>query len=162
MIVIIVIIDCFRVFVLVNELSCNPPASFQKYTILRRAWHSRRSAGGRTRKTSVDGLALPSGISERCQRVSAPHPALDRNVHPYMPLTVVCTGKATFKKQNGTLQLTGSHITFTPDGKAAPTLKIPNTDHSCLYPHCSLLLPNSKLIIRRDQLCYVAKQEPPK
>lgn len=70
----------------------------------------------------------------------APHPALDRSVHPFMPSTVLCTGKATYKKQNGTLQLTNSHITFTPDGKVAPSLKIPNTDHSCLCPHYSLSL----------------------
>ncbi|KAF9653830.1 hypothetical protein BDM02DRAFT_3086761 [Thelephora ganbajun] len=49
-----------------------------------------------------------------------------------MPSTVLCTGKATYKKQNGTLQLTNSHITWTPDGKVAPSLKIPNMDHSSL------------------------------
>ena len=115
-------------------------------------------------------LGLSPGKSERYQagdRWDAPHPALDRNVHPYMPSTVLCTGKATYKKQNGTLQLTDSHITFTPDGKVSPTLKIPNTDHSCLYPHCGLLSQtvNSSVgsdapDICREQLCCVVKQEP--
>lgn len=51
----------------------------------------------------------------------------------FMPSTVVCTGKVTFKKQSGTLQLTDSHITWTQDGKVSPFLTIPATDAACLF-----------------------------
>ncbi|KAI6157476.1 hypothetical protein BKA82DRAFT_1000520 [Pisolithus tinctorius] len=46
---------------------------------------------------------------------------------------IVCTAKASYKKQLGTLEFTDTHLQWTQDGKKAPSVKIPLQDAASLF-----------------------------
>ncbi|RDB25362.1 RNA polymerase II transcription factor B subunit 1 [Hypsizygus marmoreus] len=47
--------------------------------------------------------------------------------------TLVCTAKASYKKQPGSLELTETHLQWTQDGKKAPSVRVPYTDAASLF-----------------------------
>lgn len=46
---------------------------------------------------------------------------------------IVCTAKASYKKQFGTLELTDAHLQWTQDGKKVPSVQIPLQDAASLF-----------------------------
>ncbi|KAI5986427.1 hypothetical protein EDC04DRAFT_2589785, partial [Pisolithus marmoratus] len=46
---------------------------------------------------------------------------------------IVCTAKASYKKQPGTLELSDTHLQWTQDGKKAPSVQIPLQDAASLF-----------------------------
>ncbi|KAG2354888.1 hypothetical protein BDR07DRAFT_1428008, partial [Suillus spraguei] len=47
--------------------------------------------------------------------------------------TTLCSAKASYKKQPGTLELTDSHLTWTQDGKKAPAVRVLHLEASSLF-----------------------------
>ncbi|KAG2037463.1 hypothetical protein BDR03DRAFT_863793 [Suillus americanus] len=47
--------------------------------------------------------------------------------------TTLCSAKASYKKQPGTLELTDSHLTWTQEGKKAPAVRVPHLEASSLF-----------------------------
>ncbi|KAJ8588869.1 hypothetical protein M405DRAFT_842250 [Rhizopogon salebrosus TDB-379] len=47
--------------------------------------------------------------------------------------TTLCSAKASYKKQAGSLELTDSHLTWTQDGKKAPAVRVPHSEATSLF-----------------------------
>ncbi|KAG2096932.1 hypothetical protein BD769DRAFT_1677876 [Suillus cothurnatus] len=47
--------------------------------------------------------------------------------------TTLCSAKASYKKQPGTLELTDSHLTWTQEGKKVPAVRVPHLEASSLF-----------------------------
>lgn len=47
--------------------------------------------------------------------------------------TTLCSAKASYKKQPGTLELTDSHLTWTQEGKKAPAVRVQHSEASSLF-----------------------------
>ncbi|KAG2153773.1 uncharacterized protein EDB93DRAFT_1134706 [Suillus bovinus] len=47
--------------------------------------------------------------------------------------TTLCSAKASYKKQPGTLELTDSHLTWTQEGKKAPAVRVQHPEASSLF-----------------------------
>ncbi|KIK97803.1 hypothetical protein PAXRUDRAFT_824572 [Paxillus rubicundulus Ve08.2h10] len=47
--------------------------------------------------------------------------------------SVICTAKASYKKQLGSLELTEAHLQWTQDGKKAPSVRVPHQDAASLF-----------------------------
>ncbi|KIJ68000.1 hypothetical protein HYDPIDRAFT_107564 [Hydnomerulius pinastri MD-312] len=46
---------------------------------------------------------------------------------------IVCSAKASYKKQQGILELNDTHLQWTQDGKKAPSVRVPHQDASSLF-----------------------------
>lgn len=64
--------------------------------------------------------------------------------------TTLCSAKASYKKQAGTLELTDSHLTWTQEGKKASSVRVANSEATCQFKSLSTthnsLSPSSPLL----------------